>query len=552
MEQLREIPCHGLVTLFSMANKNTSKVSQDINPQDTSVEMNGHMKTVQCCDWQQKYYALEKRMARMQKEMAELKERLKKDNTEVRNHCQHFYQSENSSKIEFKELKDKVDILSNVVIRMEEQAKIASQKLLDLQTRSMRKNLIISGLEESRDETPDQLLETVRQFIAEKLKVQEDVQLKTAHRLNYQDGSECKPVVFKLKDVNQKSLLLSHGPNLRGMTNNKGKHFYLNEQLPDRYAEDRRYAQHWIKQNKSKPVNDQMQMKIYKNKLRINNEPYQKKVSPPSAAEILRLDPAEIQATNKAPTVFGDTDLIQGSEFISYAAKVKTIEEVRVAYRKLRVRYPDASHIVSAFRLNPPNGPFNQEASDDGEHAGGRCILNVLEEQGVVDVAVFIIRFYGGTHIGAVRFDVIRKLSIRALQRIEVVSSSVVPHTGRVNRATTRRQTRSMSQSVRGKRNTHSGSYQRVNTHAADIQAYPGTQLPTFSPSFRTTPLSSPVVSPTHVRIGLDGDFLSAEEAVTSQQSQSEYEDLHTEKDESDTGGGDQSPHEADDEDDEV
>lgn len=33
-------------------------------------------KTVQCCDWQQKYIALEKRMADMQQEMNSLRDRL--------------------------------------------------------------------------------------------------------------------------------------------------------------------------------------------------------------------------------------------------------------------------------------------------------------------------------------------------------------------------------------------------------------------------------------------------------------------------------------------
>lgn len=181
------------------------------------------------------------------------------------------------------------------------------------------------------------------------------------------------------------------------MQNDKKRHYYLNEQLPDRLSEDRRYAQLWIKDNKSKPVNDQLPMKIYKNKLHINNVPYQRKVKPPKAAEILRLDTDELESVRRAPTVFGASQMQGGSEFISYASKVSSVEEVRVAYRKLRVKYADAAHIVSAYRLNPPNGPFNQEANDDGEHSAGRVLLSLLQEENITEVALFRVRFLGAS-----------------------------------------------------------------------------------------------------------------------------------------------------------
>lgn len=447
---------------------------------------------IPCCDWQQKYQALEKRMAAMQKEMVALKDKIKSENKEVRNHCQHFYKLESSTKAEMKELKTKVETLSNVVIRLEHQFNESNKKLTEMQARSMRKNLIISGIEEGKNETSEQLYQKIDSFIKEKLQVNEDIPLKVWHRLNYVDNAEYRPVIIKLKNHNHKMFLLSHGPNLKGARNNKSKAYFINEQLPDVMAEDRKYAQMWIRENKSKPVNDQLQMKIHKNKLRINNEPYQRKVMPPMASEILRMHPQELSATHQAPTLYGGSKLIEGSEFISYAVKVSSVEEVRVAYRKLRVKYADASHILSAYRLDPPNGPYNQEGVDDGEYAGGRCLLAFLQENQVLNTAVFIVRFYGGKHIGSARFDAIRYLAGVACAKLGVIRMPSETPNRRVTRALSQRGARGVRGAIRG--GTNSSTLRQPVIQGAWSADFP-TDYQSNS-MFRPTPLPSPVVSP--------------------------------------------------------
>lgn len=283
---------------------------------------------VQCCEWKDKYRELESRVASMQQEMNELRAQIRKDRKEVRSHCQSFYKQDNTVKTEIKELKERVDILGNTVIRMDQQLQEAHVKILDMQTRSMRKNLVISGLSKPNNETATQLHSSIKNFIRSELQIEQEIPIKIAHRLNYVDGSDYRPVIVKLTTIDHKLLLLSHGPNLKGKKNDKNRYYYLNEQLPDKYAEEKRYAQQWIKENKAKPISNQSQMKIYKIKLRINNTPYKKKVHPPSPAEILRMDAAEISQTMKASTVFGDSTLIEGSEFISYAAAVSSVENV--------------------------------------------------------------------------------------------------------------------------------------------------------------------------------------------------------------------------------
>ena len=89
----------------------------------------------------------------------------------------------------------------------------------------------------------------------------------------------------------------------------------------------------------------------------------------------------------------GDTIIEKGSEFISMAQKVCTMEEVRLGYRKMRIKYGDAAHIMCAYRLNNPKGPYNRNGADDGEYGAGRTLLKYLKEQEVTGVCIYIVRY---------------------------------------------------------------------------------------------------------------------------------------------------------------
>lgn len=319
---------------------------------------------------------------------------------------------------EAKNAKFKVNVLTNVVIRLEEKLDMQSEKIMQMQARSMRKNVIISGLEDDKKpqvETQYSLRQKVDSFMLDKLKLSEPIELKACHRFGQIDGSGTRPVVIKVKDIDDKYAILAKGPNLKDLVNANGKKYFVSEQLPDKLQEERRYNQHWVQENKHNPQS-KMDMKIFRNKLRINNDPYVRKVKTPTAAEILRLDENELLTVRQVTLHDGGTKDEQGSEFLAFAANVQTAEDVRQAYRKLKIKYADASHISSAYRLDPPNGPLNQEADDDGEYGMGRFLLRLLQEGKAVNVAVFILRYYGGVHIGSKRFEIARLLGKQALK----------------------------------------------------------------------------------------------------------------------------------------
>lgn len=90
---------------------------------------------------------------------------------------------------------------------------------------------------------------------------------------------------------------------------------------------------------------------------------------------------------------------IKGSRFIATVVPVLNEEAAKEALAAVRAEMPDAGHHCSAWRLA---SPAIERASDDGEPGGsaGRPILAQLTGRDLVDTAVIVTRFWGGTKLG--------------------------------------------------------------------------------------------------------------------------------------------------------
>lgn len=94
-----------------------------------------------------------------------------------------------------------------------------------------------------------------------------------------------------------------------------------------------------------------------------------------------------------------EAELIKGSRFIATLAPVADESAARDLLDELRAEWPDASHHCWAWRLA---SPAIDRAGDDGEPGGsaGRPILAALTGREVVDTAVIVTRWFGGTKLG--------------------------------------------------------------------------------------------------------------------------------------------------------
>lgn len=94
-----------------------------------------------------------------------------------------------------------------------------------------------------------------------------------------------------------------------------------------------------------------------------------------------------------------EPEATKGSRFIATAIPVTDEVAAKAALLELRSEMPDATHHCSAWRLATPN---LERASDDGEPGGsaGRPILAQIQGRNLLNIAVVVTRYYGGTKLG--------------------------------------------------------------------------------------------------------------------------------------------------------
>jgi uncharacterized YigZ family protein len=106
----------------------------------------------------------------------------------------------------------------------------------------------------------------------------------------------------------------------------------------------------------------------------------------------------DIYQTILAPSegVFKD----KGSKFIAYAYPLRSESGFKVLLQEVKALHPKARHHCWAFRLTPDKTIY--KCSDDGEPAGsaGRPILNALLSAELTQIAVIVVRYFGGTLLG--------------------------------------------------------------------------------------------------------------------------------------------------------
>lgn len=89
-----------------------------------------------------------------------------------------------------------------------------------------------------------------------------------------------------------------------------------------------------------------------------------------------------------------------GSRFIAHAYPVETEEEVKQIVASLKKEYYDARHHCYAYRLGHTGERFR--ANDDGEPSGssGRPILGQIDSNGLSDILIVVVRYFGGIKLG--------------------------------------------------------------------------------------------------------------------------------------------------------
>ena len=112
---------------------------------------------------------------------------------------------------------------------------------------------------------------------------------------------------------------------------------------------------------------------------------------------------------------------VMKSKFIAYLLPLNNEEDFKPILANLRKEHKKARHIVYAYRVG-----MKSKSCDDGEPKGtaGHPLLELLYKKDINNVALLVVRYFGGTKLGAGRLlrtylqagiDVINKSNLTAL-----------------------------------------------------------------------------------------------------------------------------------------
>jgi uncharacterized YigZ family protein len=94
--------------------------------------------------------------------------------------------------------------------------------------------------------------------------------------------------------------------------------------------------------------------------------------------------------------------LLKKSRFIGILSPCFSEQEVLLHLKELHGQYPDASHIVYAYRIKTGQGIIYR-FHDAGEPTGtaGKPIFQQLDGKDLINVLLVVVRYFGGVKLGA-------------------------------------------------------------------------------------------------------------------------------------------------------
>lgn len=116
----------------------------------------------------------------------------------------------------------------------------------------------------------------------------------------------------------------------------------------------------------------------------------------------------------------------KGSKFIAILFPVLSEKGFHDRLKFIKDDHPNARHWCYAYRLELEGTIFR--ANDDGEPSGtaGKPILNQLLSAEITNAAVVVVRYFGGTKLGASGLiRAYKEATIDAISEAEVVTNSV-------------------------------------------------------------------------------------------------------------------------------
>lgn len=315
------------------------------------------------------------------------------------------------------DIKGSMNILTNLVIKQSETITELKHEIVNLKSRSMRRNVLLHNIAENTQEDCDTM---VGKILVDNGYKDPLPCIERAHRLGspYNNRKAPRPIVVRLLSEKAADDLITFGKKLP----RDKERLKITPQYPPEVLEARSRMSQQIDELKTRAPDTKFRIKMTNSELFINGEKQREGIKPPTTRDMLQMSADDREtAIQMGPTFFNSDSISEkGSNFRATLAAVNNISDVRRAYIKLLCDpvLAGATHNVAVYRLSDANQPGSVISSfySDGEHGAGRHINYLLQRQKVSNVVVFISRIYGGAHLGYKRFQIMEKVLDGAIQ----------------------------------------------------------------------------------------------------------------------------------------
>lgn len=304
---------------------------------------------------------------------------------------------------------DKIDMLIGIVAKQDVQIKALQSRWDAAYAKESKDNIVINGLSETQGEN---CYHEVGNFFKNILKVEKPIQIQKAHRMGKGNN---KPILAQLKHSDDRAKIYEKVGNLKEANRGRDKPYFISDQLPESWAERKKFVHFLKQQNKKLPTAQQATASVDRGILSFDGVQYQPPIRAPLPAELCTMKVERKAMLRELEFTLGKSEEMEKSTFVGYAAEIFSAEQAQKYYDALKMKVPDATHIACAFLIPAESVAKSYGCIDDGEHGAGRTLLNMLVKNKAQNRAVFITRHYGGKHIGATRFQIMERVGSSAL-----------------------------------------------------------------------------------------------------------------------------------------
>ena len=271
-------------------------------------------------------------------------------------------------------MQDQMKLMGKLLVKQDTEIKSLRTKMRAQDNRAMKSSIKIVGLEV----TPEQsAAEVVKAFFTEKMKLGFEPQIIKVNKMQQGDPP---PITVTFSDPKQKKAVSEKAINLKGIKNSKNKYYGVFNMLVDEQLETDIRKRQIVRSNNDLPVAQKHKVFLKKGVLTVDDGTYKPKYEKLTTSDLLEMQPEDWARCNVVKVTELQTVQKEGNKFLTQAASITSLDDVRRIYKHMKIKYANAAHVMMAYRLPGTNKAYDEDYYDDGEHGGGRRIFKTILE----------------------------------------------------------------------------------------------------------------------------------------------------------------------------